>query len=118
MLVFSSARWAWANGKSPHGLRETIRWQMTCPAGCDAGALRGGTVRIVRSNPRSVTVSCCRCGLHWTMTMHQLAKAAPRWDWHPLLGDDALEQGPAYLTALAAEVPERRGRARQRRDTK
>jgi hypothetical protein len=44
------------------------------------------------------------------MTMHQLAKAAPRWYWSPLLGKDAPEQGPKYLAALAAEVPEKRGR--------
>jgi hypothetical protein len=110
MLVLQSARWAWANGRAPEPLREVAHFQMTCPAGCDAGPLRGGTVNIVRSNPRSLTLACRRCGLQWSMTMHQLAKAAPRWDWSPLLGDDAAERGPACLANLAANVPETRGR--------
>jgi transcription elongation factor Elf1 len=105
----SSERWIWTAG-TPKPLRETLRWQMTCPAGCDAGTLRGGTVTIERSNPRSVTLVCKRCGLHWTMTLHQLAKAAQHWDWHPLLGEEAASEGPKYLAELAAELPQRRGR--------
>jgi hypothetical protein len=111
MLVLSSARWQWTDGKTPHGLRETLRWQMGCPAGCDDGLLRGGGTKIERSNPRSVTLACLTCGLQWTMTLHQLAKAAPRWRrWHTFLRDDVAEQRPKYLADLAAQVPETRGR--------
>jgi hypothetical protein len=108
MQVLGSRRWVWKAGKTPPPLREVLNWQMSCPAGCDAGPLRGAEARIVRSNPRSVTLAYRRGGLQWTMTLHQMAKAAPRWEWHPLLGDDAAEEGPKYLAELA--LPETRGR--------
>src|SRR5262245_44493730 len=111
MFVLDRQRWVWEAGKTPEPLRQTLYWQMSCPAGCDAGPLRGGQAKIERSNPRSVTLACLRCGLHWTMTLHQMAKAAPRWDWHPLLGDNAPEEGPKYLAAEA--MPETRGRKRR-----
>jgi hypothetical protein len=57
-------------------------------------------------------MACRNCGLQWTMTMHRLAQAAPKWNWSPLLGDDAAVEGPKYLAKLAAIRPETRGRAK------
>ncbi len=45
-----------------------------CPAGCSGGDIPDSV--IYRSSRRSVTMRCRRCGLLWTMTIHQLAKSA------------------------------------------
>jgi hypothetical protein len=44
-----------------------------CPSGC-SGQLPDGV--IYRSSLRSITMRCPRCGLLWTMTVHQMAKSA------------------------------------------
>jgi hypothetical protein len=50
-----------------------------CPARCDDGSrMHGPTSRVYRSSRRSLTLQCSQCGLLWTMTVHQLAKAAKR----------------------------------------
>jgi hypothetical protein len=45
--------------------------------GWQVGNNNGSTAHIYRSSSRSVTMRCSQCGLHWTMTAHQMAKVAP-----------------------------------------
>jgi hypothetical protein len=84
-----------------------------CPGGC--GGLMGAPTGIVyRSSRRSVTMRCQDCGLLWTMTVHQLAKATRRKAER--MGDDevaVLQQGiAARLEQWSELVDEDRGRRR------
>ncbi len=63
-----------------HRLRASLFFNFShCPAGCDDGSkLEGPSGHVYRSSLRSITLRCTRCGLLWTMTVHQLAKSATR----------------------------------------
>jgi hypothetical protein len=82
-----------------------------CPAGCDkrgyAAIDPDHTWGIVyRSSRRSVTFRCNCCGLLWTMTWHQMAKAA-----HVLADRGQGEQKFAeHIARIAREVGDGRGR--------
>jgi hypothetical protein len=65
-----------------------------CPAGCGHGFGFSNT-RIQRSSRRGVTMRCHDCGLQWTVTIHQLAKAARR------IADQAIARGSEYADADA-----------------
>jgi uncharacterized Zn finger protein len=66
--------------------REWIRQAFGhCPAGCSGRGVNAilpvsaqSVGVIYRSSKRSVTFRCFSCGLLWTMTWHQMAKAARR----------------------------------------
>jgi hypothetical protein len=47
-----------------------------CPARCGGAELGFPSGHVYRSSKRSITLQCARCGLLWTMTVHQIAKAA------------------------------------------
>lgn len=85
-----------------------MRWRLRYFLGCCPHCARSGSwdpsddAVIYRSSWRSVTLQCKTCGLQWTMTAHQIAKAAQRWG----LKAETIQE----FTAWAAAVDERRGR--------
>jgi hypothetical protein len=86
-----------------------------CPAGCGADNRLERPGCVYRSSRRSVTLRCTRCGLLWTMTVHQIAKVAARLATLRGEADIAAasrEQWAAAWAEWAACVPERRGRRR------
>jgi hypothetical protein len=78
-LVLKGHR-VWNEGARPGrghprlGIR-AIRWVFGCPLGCDTYGYTGGQCAIVRTAVRSLTLRCRECGLQFTMTWHQLARA-------------------------------------------
>jgi hypothetical protein len=81
-----------------------------CPARCHDG-FHGPTGRVYRSSNRSITLQCTQCGLLWTMTVHQIAKAAQRQaDRNPR--DPARRHFAATWKEWAACVADTRGRKR------
>jgi hypothetical protein len=98
------------------GLRSSLYFQFGfCPARC-TDALHGPTnSRVYRSSQRSVTLQCTHCGVQWTMTVHQLAKAAQR------LADTDPPMSRRFAAAWAEwadAVNERRGRPKGLRPAK
>jgi uncharacterized Zn finger protein len=104
-------------------LSEDERWAIRVVAGkCphhDCWPPNGaGGGQIFRSSHRSVTMRCPDCGLLWTVTVHQMVKAARRIlakrnesVWHSYEEFCELtEQDVRVLERWAASVPERRGR--------
>lgn len=79
-----------------------------CPGGCST---LGPTGVVYRSSRRSVTLRCADCGLLWTMTAHQLAKAARR---KAEMGSDDFAQAEAHmadrLETWANWIDDQRGR--------
>jgi hypothetical protein len=88
-----------------------------CPAGCrDGSRIAGPTSRVYRSSWRALTLQCTRCGLQWTMTVHQLAKASARL--LTLEGHAHLQQPWADAWAeWARDVGDKRGRKRKAEPT-
>lgn len=66
---------------------------------------------IYRTSVRSVTMRCRDCGLQWTMTAHQMAKAVERSGATKHKGVAA--NMAAVFTEWAAAVGEQRGLARR-----
>jgi len=89
----------------------SFRWLLRYLLGCCPHCARRGSwdwsaeTVIYRSSARSVTLQCKTCGLQWTMTAHQIAKAAQRWGLSP----EMLQR----FTAWADAVAERRGKSAQ-----
>jgi hypothetical protein len=86
-----------------------------CPAGCYDGNSLPGDAVVYRSSWRSVTLRCCACGLLWTMTVHQMAKAArahaDRMSDSPHTNIRAVyERDARWLGEWAQEIDDRRGR--------
>jgi hypothetical protein len=86
-----------------------------CPTGCSGG--RPEAV-VYRSSKRSVTLRCNGCGLLWTMTVHQMAKAArTNADRAPTDGAEHGEVGRyrAELLGYWSEmIDDKRGRGHRR----
>ncbi len=88
------------------GYRRKVRFKLrlfvgNCPH-CGKGFAPES--HIYRSSRRSVTMRCTICGLQWTMTLHQIAKAAERWGLTP--------ETARLITEWADDVGESRGRKR------
>lgn len=102
--------------KQEHVRSTVFRIAGACPA-CAHRWAGGGSGRIYRSSNRSVTMRCPDCGLLWTVTVHQMAKAARS------LVDELERRGGSVvgievdggdartLERWAAAIPESRGRA-------
>jgi hypothetical protein len=82
-----------------------------CPARCQQGRgnFAGPTGRVYRSSRRSLTMQCTHCGLLWTMTVHQIAKAAQHLGEH----DELARRLAPIWAEWAALVDDRRGRKKR-----
>jgi hypothetical protein len=97
---------------------DTMSWAVKfmfgrCPAGCGSMFPTGV---IYRSSRRAVTLRCGACGIQWTMTAHQMAKAARGIadDPPPHLVDSPVATGMRNIAKLLSEwaesVDDKRGR--------
>lgn len=88
-------RWEWVEKVGPgrRRLADLPAYVFACPL-CRSKfdrVLMGGDCSIVRTTPRSVTVKCFRCRLHFSMTWHRLAQAARKAYEHQLNEEEIRE---------------------------
>ena len=97
------------------GLKLSLYFQFGhCPAQCDDGSkLHGPSGHVYRSSSRSITLRCSQCGLLWTMTVHQIAKAAQRLAERDGPTADLCRRFAADWAEWAALVEDRRGRRKR-----
>lgn len=113
--MFLGPHHTWADGSRPGTGRRRLpqlprRFFWTCPLRCDT-TLDGDQCAIVRTQVRGITMRCTTCGVQFSVTWHQLARAHRRREalmGHAHRPGDLGER----LEALAALVDERRGRRR------
>jgi hypothetical protein len=98
---------------SDAGIRAVKGIASWCPApGCCQYVSGLGGANIYRSSRRSVTMRCPDCGLTWTVTAHQMAKAARRL-LETRNGELELDETDVLvLERWAREVSDGRGRRR------
>jgi transcription elongation factor Elf1 len=119
MLIRDTQKWEHKVGPGRPRIEDFPSDVFQCPI-CINQALSAiggagfGSCRVVRTQVRGVTMKCHRCGLHFTMTWHQLAKAS-----RAILVDSALGPGVTLISDDAAqlfeELAEQAGETRGRR---
>lgn len=113
MFIPEVTTWARQVGKGKRRLPGVPAFVFRCPLCEDQYDFARGNCTIVRTAPRSFSLRCRRCGLHFTMTWHQIAKAARRWheisEWFPEAITERFEE-------MAAALPETRGRRKLKGD--
>jgi hypothetical protein len=100
--------------KRVRGLASSVRFAFGfCPAGCKEGGIVSTGV-VYRSSRRSIQMRCSKCGLLWTMTVHQMAKAARVHAEASAAAGDAWADGEKWiadeLQGWAKHVDDKRGR--------
>src|SRR5215207_4406929 len=111
MLLNESHSWAQKVGPGRKRLPDFPLVAFTCPV-CNHKWGWTPCCSVVRTQVRSVTLECNRCGLHFTMTWHQLAKTARKLasgDHHPMIEHYITEDDAELFEELAPE--ETRGRS-------